>query len=95
MKTDLVAILMICCALVGWGAYVVYDYYSVDSVDIDCLFDLAESYDINDLTIYTNKPILTEDWTIAQIKDFYYQKYPKSRLAAELMATQILNRCEK
>jgi len=65
------------------------------SIDVNCLINEIEKANITEISEQYANGYIDENWTIAQIMDFYWLKEPKSRWAAKLAINYYLLKCEK
>jgi len=77
--------------LVIMSCYLVYDYFTVESVDIDCLVEEIENMDLVNMSegMFGPERTLTDVWSI------YERKKPKSTLMLKSMLSMLLGKCER
>jgi len=77
------------------GLLLFYLYLNVTNsfveVDIDCLIDLMEESDVEELT----NGYYHMGYTLGEIKNLYDMKYPKSRMMLKTGLGVILGKCSK
>ena len=94
-ENDVKILMLICGVLIGLGIYFVYDYYSVDSIDVDCLVDDFESFNLSMQQELIGMDFFNEQTTFEYFTEFYWRKHPKSRFLMEQALTYELKKCEK
>ena len=96
MKLDKRALYIIFGVIIGTLVCLCIDYFEPPkNLDTDCLIDTAMNFDFQELSDTYGKGVITENWTIAELRMLYYQKDYKVKFALKSILNILFNKCEK